>query len=179
MRGLCFFFLSILTRGKSIFCTFLFSDICSVLVGGGVCVCASLCTYGWVGVAVDFRFQNYKSNLQLIICHPPQSPCRTSVMSLASLGTMSPCPVGMTPGFMVCSVSVGDKEHFLWANAQTPSSPLSMGLWGCVSPPGTSCWAGWQMGMSPWPSWMLSGATLVCTAAGSRSPGGSMTIKSA
>lgn len=50
MRGLCYFFLSILTQGKSIFCAFLFSSICSVLVGVRVvlCVWVPVCRGGWV-----------------------------------------------------------------------------------------------------------------------------------
>lgn len=39
MRGLCYFFLSILTQGKSIFSAFLFSCTCGVVVGVKVAVC--------------------------------------------------------------------------------------------------------------------------------------------
>lgn len=48
MRGLCYFLLSILTQGESIFCAFLFSCICKVLVGVRVVVWVCACVEeGW------------------------------------------------------------------------------------------------------------------------------------
>lgn len=88
------------------------------------------------------------------------------------------CPVCMSPRVTAPRVSVGEERRCPRSNAPKPSSPLRMGLWFTGSQPGTSCWADWLMGMFPLPSWTPSGVMLGFMAAGWRSQGGSMTIKS-
>lgn len=182
MRGLCYFFLSILTQGKSIFCAYLFSSICRVLVDIRVAECVCMCMMAGRRVVafVGFAFQNYNCNLHLIVQFDQSRWCLPQCLPAPwkSLGTMSLCPASMTPNLRVSWVSVGDKRRCPCPNAPTPSSPPRMGLYNSGSPPGTSCWAGGQTETCPWPSWTLSGVVLVCTAAGLRSLGGSMTIRS-
>lgn len=144
-----------------------------------------LCACVWrrVDAVAGFTFQDYNCNLhrftQFDQSHwfPPQCLAGPS-KSLASLGTMSLCPVHMTSKLIASCLSVGDEGRCPRPNAPTPCSPHRMGLCFSGSLQGTSCWAGWQTEMCPWPSWTHSGVMLVCTAAGSRSPGGSMTIRS-
>lgn len=121
-------------------------------------------------------FQNGIMTSSLINYCPSQCTLAQSV-SLASLDTMSPCPVCTTPKLMVSWVSAGDEARCPGSNAPTPSSPPRMGLYITGSLPNTSCW-GRQLEMCPSPSWMLSRVMLMCTVAGSRSQGCSMTISS-